>query len=259
MSRPILTYYNMSPRVTAFSTTRHGGHSRGAYAEFNINRYCGDDEDCVKLNTDALCCELKINRSQLVMPHQTHDTETRLIAADFLTLPDKVRDMILDGTDALITDVKGVCIGVSTADCIPILLYDADHHAAAAIHAGWRGTLKRIATKAVHSMNISYGTRPEALKAVIGPGISLDAFEVGDEVYDEFASSGFDMSNISVRKNKWHIDLKECNRRQLNALGIPDSNIYVSPICTYNSADDYFSARRLGTMSGRIFTAIMLI
>jgi hypothetical protein len=105
----------------------------------------------------------------------------------------------LEGMDALITDVTGVCIGVSTADCIPVLLYDEVHHAAAAIHAGWRGTVKRIAAKAVESMRDSFGTHPEELKAVIGPGISLDAFEVGDEVYDQFQEEGFPIEILRSR------------------------------------------------------------
>ena len=96
------------------------------------------------------------------------------------------------------------------------------------------------------------------LQAVIGPGISLDAFEVGDEVYSEFAEASFDMAAICRREDKWHIDLKECNRQQLCASGIADINITVSPVCTYTDYADYFSARRLGTASGRIFTGIML-
>ena len=145
---------------------------------------------------------------------------------------------------------------MSTADCIPILIYDEVHHAAAAVHAGWRGTVKRIAMKAVSAMRVTYGSRPEDLTAVIGPGISLEAFEVGDEVYEEFASAGFCMADISRRYDKWHIDLPECNRSQLSAAGVSD--IRMTGICTYNNSADFFSARRLGVASGRIFTGIIL-
>lgn len=259
MTTPILTYYNISPGVTAFSTTRHGGVSQGLYGEFNINRYCGDNDECIEKNTEALCRKLGIVKDHLIMPHQTHGTEIRQIATDFLTLPPTVKTLLLEGVDALITDVKNVCIGVSTADCIPILIYDECHNAVAAVHAGWRGTVGRVAMKAVDAMRLSYGSHPESLKAVIGPGISLDAFEVGDEVYEEFVAAGFNMSGISIRKDKWHIDLKECNRSQLVSLGIPESSIDVSPVCTFGNTGDYFSARRLGTMSGRIFTGIMTV
>lgn len=253
-----LKHYQLSPDVTAFSTTRHGGYGRGAYGGFNINRYCGDDETCIEKNLEALSRQINTDKTNIIMPHQSHGTEIRQIATDFLTLPEQVKAMILENVDALMTDVRNICIGVSTADCIPILIYDREHHSAAAIHAGWRGTAKRITQKAVEHMRLTYGSRPEALQAVIGPGISLDAFEVGDEVYDEFAAARFDMAAISRRQNKWHIDLPECNRMQLTASGLQENRITMTGICTYNNAGDYFSARRLGTSSGRIFTGIML-
>lgn len=254
-----IAYYDIAPRVTAFSTTRHGGFSRGVYGGFNINRYCGDDEACIEHNLDLLAGELGVDKANIIMPHQTHGTETRLISRDFLSLGKATQRMILEGVDALLTDVPGVCIGVSTADCIPIILYDLEHHAVAAVHAGWRGTAARIAAKAVAEMGLAYGTRPGALRAVIGPGISLDAFEVGDEVYDHFAAAGFNMETISRREAKWHIDLKECNRLQLTALGVAPGNISVSAVCTYTDYNDYFSARRLGAQSGRIFTGAVVL
>lgn len=253
---PKLHIYDISPDVTAFSTTRHGGYGSGVYGEFNINHYCGDDETRIDNNAEALSLELNVKKDDIIMPHQTHCTEVMQIAKDFIPLPGNVKKMILEGVDALITDVKGLCIGVSTADCIPILIYDEAHHAAAAVHAGWRGTVKRIAMKAVSAMRVTYGSRPEDLTAVIGPGISLEAFEVGDEVYEEFASAGFCMADISRRYDKWHIDLPECNRSQLSAAGVSD--IRMTGICTYNNSADFFSARRLGVASGRIFTGIIL-
>lgn len=258
MMKPQLTYYDISHDTTAFSTTRHGGHSTGNYAELNINRYCGDNSEDIEKNLEDLCRELGVDKERVIMPHQTHGTEVMQIGADFLSLSATVKGMILEGVDALITDVKDVCIGVSTADCIPILIYDYAHHAAAAVHAGWRGTVKRIACKAVKMMEMSFGSRQEDLTAVIGPGISIDAFEVGDEVYAEFEAAGFNMADISRKEDKWHIDLPECNRRQLAAMGLKEDNINVSGVCTYNNSNDYFSARKLGTESGRIFTGIIL-
>ncbi len=253
-----LTFYDICPGVTAFSSTRHGGVSRGQYAEFNINHYCGDDEENVAVNRQALCEQLGIALAQLVYPHQTHGTTVRQIGREFISLPDNIRDMILDGVDAVTTDVPQVCIGVSTA--------------VAAIHAGWRGTVARIVRATIESMMKSFGTQPENLKAVIGPGISEKNFEVGDEVYKAFAEAGFDMNEIAKRypmmnRNsgnedkeqpmRWHINLWECNKRQLLECGLQDGNITVSGICTYDNVEDYFSARRLGTASGRIFTGIM--
>ena len=154
---------------------------------------------------------------------------------------------------------------MSTADCIPVLLYDEQQHAACAVHAGWRGTVKRIAQKALAKMTAVYGTQPADITAQIGPGIHLDSFEVGDEVYESFAGEGFEMEALSKKMacsdgvgEKWHIDLPECNRLQLTAAGVRADNITVSPICTFMQSDIYFSARRLGINSGRIFTGILL-
>ena len=250
MISPQLTYYNMGTGVTAFSTTRQGGCSTGNYAAFNINGYCGDDEVHIAANKVALCSLLGIDSNRLVMPHQVHDCVVRRI--------DGPQQGVIEGVDAVMTDVPQLCIGVSTADCIPVLLYDSTHRAVSAVHAGWRGTVLRIVQKAVEAMRDTYGTAPADLQAVIGPGISLDSFEVGDEVYDQFLSAGFDMQTISRRDAKWHIDLPMCNRLQLMEAGIPSNNIQMTNICTYQQYDRYFSARRLGIQSGRIYTGILI-
>ena len=250
MISPQLTYYNMGTGVTAFSTTRQGGCSTGNYAAFNINGYCGDDEVHIAANKVALCSLLGIDSNRLVMPHQVHDCVVRRI--------DGPQQGVIEGVDAVMTDVPQLCIGVSTADCIPVLLYDSTHRAVSAVHAGWRGTVLRIVQKAVEAMHDTYGTAPADLQAVIGPGISLDSFEVGDEVYEQFLSAGFDMQTISRRDAKWHIDLPMCNRLQLMEAGVSADYIQMTNICTYQQYDRYFSARRLGIQSGRIYTGILI-
>ena len=299
--QPQLDYYEMGADVVAFSSTRHGGYSKGSYASFNINRYCGDLEEDIRKNREALCQVLGISKrlrerqrvgasagmgelcsgmrlrvggrstgmrlrvgerstgiDRLIMPHQVHETKVAMVDETFMALSEDDKQAALEGVDALMTNLSEVCIGVSTADCIPLLLYDKEKHAVCAIHAGWRGTVKRIVEKAVKAMTDAYGTQPQQLIAQIGPGIHLDSFEVGDEVYDAFDQAGFDMPAISVKKEKWHIDLPECNRLQLVASGLLPQNIKVSPVCTFQQSADYFSARRLGINSGRIFTGIII-
>ena len=258
MRRPQLTYYDIDSRVTAFSSTRHGGYSEGNYGEFNVNRYCGDNPEAIVQNLKALCKVLGIIDDRLVMPHQVHGTGITQIGKTFFRLSRDIRHTALEGIDALITNVPGVCIGVSTADCIPIIIYDPEHHAAAVVHSGWRGTVANIAGVAVESLRMAYHSRPEALRAVIGPGISLDSFEVGDEVYDQFAEAGYPMERIARREAKWHIDLWSCCRLQLEASGVLSGNIQVAGICTYANSDDYFSARKLTIDSGRILMGIIL-
>ena len=276
IQQPQLDYYDMGTGVVAFSSTRHGGCSKGSYEAFNINRYCGDKEEDILRNRLALCQTLGIKDDCLVMPHQVHLTKAATIdEAFFSRSADEQRD-VLEGVDALMTNLEGVCIGVSTADCIPVLLYDPERKAVCAIHAGWRGTVKRIVQKAVEVMTATYCTQPQQLVAQIGPGIHLDSFEVGDEVYEAFANEGFEMDLISKRypqhdgesdfsgfhsallPSKWHIDLPECNRLQLLSAGVLPNAIKVSPICTFQQSADYFSARRLGINSGRIFTGIII-
>ena len=92
---------------------------------------------------------LGISSERLVLPHQTHQTAVRQIADEFFTLPERIKTMLLEGVDAVMTDVKDACIGVSTADCVPIIIYDSEHHAACVVHAGWRGTVARIAENAI--------------------------------------------------------------------------------------------------------------
>ena len=216
-----------------------------------------------------LCRTLHIDERHLVIPHQTHQDTVRIIDETFTDLPLQVRKERLEGVDAVMTNLADTCIGVSTADCIPVLLYDPEHAAAAAVHAGWRGTVRRIVQKTIAAMAHTYGTRPEALLAAIGPGISIDNFEVGDEVYEAFLGEGFDMNRIAARypdrhatgSTKWHLDIVECNRLQLTAAGVPAESIDVANICTYDNNHLFFSARREqkgDTKCGRNFNAIII-
>ena len=258
IDRPELLEYTLGTGVRAFTTTRLGGCSEGTYASFNINEYCGDRPDHIRANRAALCHALGIGPEALILPHQVHGTTVREVNAALLRHDAATRHALLEGVDAVMTDVAGVCVGVSTADCLPILLHDPEHHAACAVHAGWRGTVARIAQRAVAAMAEAYSTRPDALRAALGPCISLECFEVGDEVYQEFAEAGFPMQRISRREAKWHIDLAECNRLQLAEAGLDPQSVAVSGLCTYSRPDDFFSARRLGAASGRLFSGIML-
>lgn len=251
--------YKIGEGVRAFSTTRKGGVSNGAYATFNITDYCNDDNNNVQQNRQLLCNALGISEERLILPRQTHGDNVLCIDSDFLLLPRDVQRKQLYGVDAVVTSLPRCCIGVSTADCIPLLMYDCKKRVMAAVHAGWRGTVARIAENALQTMTQRYGTQPTDICAVIGPGISLAAFEVGNEVYDAFHAAGFPMQRIAQKiASKWHIDLWEANRLQLLGSGVMEEQISVSGICTYSRHDEFFSARRLGINSGRIFNGIMM-
>ncbi len=238
----------------AFSTMRQGGVGEGAYGSFNITHYCGDAPENVAANRKLLCEELGIENVHLILPRQTHDTLVEVIT------PENLSDA-LEGVDAVVTNLESVCIGVSTADCIPLLYFDPTHRVIAAIHAGWRGTVNGIARKALHVMMETFGTQPEDVQVVVGPGISAASFEVGEEVVEAFAKAGFPMAeirHINPLTGKSHLDLWEANVGLLFREGVKRENVQQSGICTYQSHETYFSARRLGIHSGRIFTGIML-
>lgn len=269
MGKPDLLQYDLGARARAFSTFRTGGCSTGAYSSFNANAYCGDDERNVARNRELLCRELGIDTARLIIPRQIHRDRVLRVDEKFLSGDEAARRTAMEGIDAVMTDRPRTCVSVSTADCIPVLLYDEKHHAVAAVHAGWRGTVLRIAETVAAAMAASYGTEAAEVRAVIAPGISLDAFEVGDEVYEAFREAGFPMGRIARRfpagagqgapgSGKWHIDLWEANRLSLVRAGVPPVRIHTAGICTYTHPDRFFSARRLGIRSGRILSGIFL-
>lgn len=256
-----MIFHNLQTQVTAFSTTRNGGVSKGDYASMNCTPYTGDDLEAVQRNQQLLCTALHIEKEQLIIPYQTHSVNALVIDKEFLQQNTEKRNEQLQNIDALITQKKGVCLCVSTADCTPILLYDRKQQVIAAIHAGWRGSVNYIVRKTLEQMNRLYNTQGEDIFAAIGPCIGFDAFEVGDEVYDAFKQNDFPMEYISGWKpetHKWHIDLQMANSVQLIDFGIPTEQIDICDICTFTHYEKFFSARRLGIKSGRILSGIFM-
>lgn len=155
-------------------------------------------------------------------------------------------------TDAVITSRPGLCVCVKTADCIPVLLYDTRQRTVAAVHAGWRGTVARIVQKSIREMR---PVRPNDIHAIIGPGISLEQFEVGEEVYEAFRAEGFPMERIARKFGRWHIDLWDANRWLLEQMGVED--IFIEGTCTRISMD-FYSARRETINTGRNYNGIII-
>ena len=256
-----LLEYNITA-ATAFSTYRGGGD--GCYGGFNITPYCGDTPEHVAACREELCRQLGIADNRLILPYQTHSDKVEIIDDGFLRLDKEEQKEALNGVDAVVTALHDTCIGVSTADCIPVLLHDTKQDVIAAIHAGWRGTVARIVERTIKVMEQNYGCQTSDIKAIIAPGISIEAFEVGDEVYEVFKAAGFPMHKIAKLYpaadggEKWHIDLWETNSYILQQSGIEKSQIHTAGICTFTHHEEFFSARRLGIKSGRIFNGIML-
>lgn len=248
-------------QLVAVSTTRKGGISQGNYASMNLCHYVGDKDEYIQQNRLKFCQSIGITSGQLFLPHQTHNDKTLNIDDAFLRLSQSDQTQLLNGVDALITNKKEVCIGVSTADCVPVFLYDTNKQAIAIIHAGWRGTIARLVKKTILLMKDTYRSKPQDIFAAIGPCISQKNYEVGNEMYDIFRQSHFPVKNIfekNTQTNKWHCNLAQANSWLLTKAGIPQKQVEVAGICTFEQSDTYFSARKIGVRSGRIASCIML-
>ena len=181
--------------------------------------------------------------------------------------------------DASATNRAGLLLAVQTADCVPIFLVDPKKRAVAAIHAGWKGTLARIAEKAVGRMRLEFGSKPSDLLAALGPSIGPCCYEVGADFVTKFtaqfadASEYFDEPRSGEEPNplQWmnmappghqppprnvHLDLPKANRAQLLGAGLRPQNIFLSGLCTACHTGLFFSHRREGGHSGRLMSVI---
>ena len=158
--------------------------------------------------------------------------------------------------DAIVTSTPGLALMTLHADCLPILLADRRRRSVATVHAGWRGTVADVAGATVRCMVDHLGTDPRDLVAYIGPGIDLDAFEVGDEVVTAFRERWPLIDAVQRRGRRWHLDLKRANARQLELAGVPVGSVEISPLCSVANQDRLFSHRAQGPTTGR-FAAII--
>jgi len=226
--------------VKALQTTRAGGISSPPYDSLNLGDHVGDSPLAVERN------RILLNRllpSEPVWLEQVHGI--RVANADMAGC--------LPQADACIARHRAAVCVVMTADCLPILLCDRQGSVVAAAHAGWKGLAAGVIEATVRAMEVA----PENIMAWLGPAISQEAFEVGDEVRAAFlaiqpqAASAF----VPGRSGKWYADLYALARLRLNALGI--NRFYGGGSCTYRERDRYFSYRRDGA-TGRMGTFIWL-
>ncbi|MBR1803508.1 MAG: peptidoglycan editing factor PgeF [Muribaculaceae bacterium] len=254
-----LTWSKPLEGITAFQVTRGKVNPRNPYSEYNLCDYTGDDALRVLNARIELCAALGIDMDRLVMPRQVHGTHIAIIDNDYFNADFDQQEKMLDGADAIITAMPGVCIGINTADCVNIILADPSTGIIAAAHAGWKGAAARIAGKTVKAMT-KMGAEPAHILVTMGASICQDCFEVGDEVVDAFHKEKHDISLIMKRNattGKAHIDLRRACALDIETAGVPTSNICQMGTCTRCQPQRYFSARRLGINSGRTFTAII--
>jgi polyphenol oxidase len=268
-------------------STRPGGASeleiihdgrKGSERVLNLGFTEWDSDERVLKNRQNFLAALKADKMSAIGLRQIHSDIVHIAHS---TDSEPSRDA--PKADALITNKPGLLLVVQVADCVPILLADKKHRAIAAIHSGWRGTLQRIAEKALGRMQMEFGTRAQDVIAALGPGIGQCCFEVGPEVATEYAATfpdarewfqgPFDSLARGDNDPNWlpwltmrppghqlpaprvHLDLIAANRSILCAAGVRLGNIFSSGFCTACRTDLFFSYRR-ERVTGRMMAAI---
>ncbi|HZL11258.1 MAG TPA: peptidoglycan editing factor PgeF [Prolixibacteraceae bacterium] len=235
--------------IAHFITTKEG------WVSGNKPRFTGNEESeyAAFRKELAVSGEWKVN--QFVFPRQTHSDQVGLANSE-----NRASDFV--DTDALITNEPGLFVCVQTADCVPVLLYDTQQKVVAAIHAGWRGTVSKIVQKTILKMTQKYDCNPDDIIAGIGPSIHMHAYEVGPEVVLEVQSSFSNSSSLlkpSLNSGKAYFDLWEANKTILIESGVPEGNIEVMGLCSFEHAGLFYSARRDGADTGRMVSGIKLV
>ncbi|KPP82114.1 MAG: YfiH protein [Oceanicaulis sp. HLUCCA04] len=240
MSRPEFLFADsLGEGIVHAFTTRTGGVSTGPYESLNLTWSRGDNKDHVAQNRALVARTLGVVR--LVFANQVHgDT---VLKAD--ALPE---GWSAGEGDALITNQPGIALCAQVADCVPVLLHDPQGHAIAAIHSGWRSTVKNIVARAIDALAAHYGTKPENLRAAIGPAISMKNYRVGPEVLEQFEALFGPLDNALAGPKDAQggagLDVAEAVHRQLVAAGVPQTQISRIRTCTFADADRFFSSRR---------------
>ena len=229
-------------------TTRLGGVSRGYLESLNIGTSRGDDPENVVENYRRLGAAVGFDVHDLVLSRQVHSdivhTATARDRGAGLFAPH------LEDCDALITRTPGLALVVFAADCTPILFWDSRTHAVGAAHAGWRGTVSAIGARVVEEMGRQFGSRPQDIRAAIGPNIGQCHFETNADVPQALrAAFGRESAQwIEPRGEKFHVDLKGINRWILNRAGV--EQVEVSDACTVCSSSRFWSHRVTGGQRG---------
>lgn len=231
------------PRVRACMTTRMGGFSRGPYQSLNLGDHVGDDGNCVEMNRAALEAALELPAAPSWLD-QVHGT-------GIVRLP--VTGAHPPQADGSISRAAGAVCAVMTADCLPVLLCDAQGTVVAAVHAGWRGLAAGVVENAVQAMAV----RPDSILAWLGPAIGPGAFEVGEDVVSAFVDRHPEAQRAfqQTREQRWLADIYELARLRLQTAGV--ENVSGGGFCTYREPGRFYSYRR-DKITGRMAALIWL-
>lgn len=237
-------------------STRRGGVSKGCYSSMNLRFHCDDSEENILKNYSIIAKALGIDYKKLVLPKQMHEDNIYTVHKNDCG-NGIVRPNAFKSADGFVIPECGVPAAVSYADCVPVLFLDKRQRIAAAVHSGWRGTVKRIAQKAVIKMKNEFGSKAEDILVAIGPSIQECHFEVGDEVAEIFLGEFGNETAVRYGKN-YHVNMQRAIVLQLTEEGIPSKNIDNCGICTYCNSDLLFSHRKTNGKRGNMCAFIEL-
>ena len=229
-------------------TTRLGGVSQGLLGSLNLGMHRGDDPANVAENYRRLGLALGFDPRRGVLTHQVHGDRVRVVTADDCMGLDH---RAYPECDALVTITEDVALVVFTADCTPVLLYDPVTGAVGAAHAGWRGTAKDIAGKTVKAMEEAFGSRPEDIRAAIGPNIAQCCFQTDADVPEAMAEcygKAAVKEHIQPVDDKYYVNLKEINALSLARAGV--KHMELSQSCTVCQCSRFWSHRVTGGQRG---------
>ena len=262
-SSSIFRFRNLSDQggVSHFVSTRIGGLSLPPYESLNLGFHVGDSPETVLKNREHLATTVKIPLSDFTFAKQIHSGTVTIVTEQMRGCGAADYDTAIEATDAMVTAVPGLCLAVLTADCVPLLLFDPRKRVVAAVHAGWRGSVKLIARNTVEILIQEYNCKQQDLLVGIGPSIGPCHYEIGPDVItqvkDTFGGTEGYINDESP-DGKGHFNLWEANKRQIMEAGVPPQNIEIARICTYCNAHLFFSVRHQKGTTGRFGTGIML-
>ena len=221
-------------------STRIGGVSEGIYSSMNLSFARGDKEDAVWENYRRMAKALGVKEDSFVFSAQTHTTHVHKVTAEN-------REQQLQDVDGMITNVPGLCLVTSYADCVPLYFIDPVHKAIGLSHSGWRGTVGKIGAVTIQMMREAYGTDAADIIAAIGPSICQDCYEVSEDVIEQFKeafhSKHWDDLFYQKENKKYQLNLWKANEIILLEAGVKRENIAVTNICTSCNSERLYSHR----------------
>jgi len=247
--------WGQGDKLVAGVTTRNGGVSRPPYNSLNLGLNTDDPKYNIEGNRSTFLHELNVPEQRLLVVNQVHGT-------DVLVVNSKNHDVshFQDvAADAIVTNQPDLLLGILVADCYPVLIFDAEHKVAAAVHVGWRGAANGILDKTISAMAVEFGCVAAQLQVMVGPGISAEHYQVGKDVRDAFRNGSGNWVEISteVELGCWKLDLQRSIDLQLDAAGVKPKQREMSDLCTWEHRELFFSYRRDDGQTGRQMAFIL--